>query len=65
MLDSLKERAKLAQEAYGSIKGITVNEIQGAMYGFPRIHLPQKAIDEAKVIDSCFVEAQNIHLLLL
>jgi hypothetical protein len=23
-------------------------EIQGAMYGFPRIHLSQKAIDEAR-----------------
>ena len=48
VLKSLKERAKLVKEAYSKIEGISVNEVQGAMYAFPRIELPQKAIEKAK-----------------
>jgi|UniRef100_A0AC35G975 alanine transaminase len=48
VLKSLKERATLVKEAYSKIEGITVNEVQGAMYAFPRIELPQKAIEKAK-----------------
>ena len=44
----MKERARLVQEAYGSLEGIECNPVQGAMYAFPKIHLPQKAIDAAK-----------------
>jgi len=45
----LKDRAKLVHEKLNNIEGITCNEVQGAMYAFPRIHLPQKAIDKATV----------------
>ena len=31
-----------------SIQGITCNEVEGAMYAFPRIRLPQGYIDEAQ-----------------
>ncbi|RCN41944.1 aminotransferase, class I/II [Ancylostoma caninum] len=48
VLDSLKQRATLVKEAYGSIEGIRCNEVQGAMYAFPQIELPQKAIDKAR-----------------
>jgi len=48
VLDSLKQRATLVKEAYGSIDGISCNPVQGAMYAFPRIHLPEKAIAKAK-----------------
>ena len=34
-----------------SIEGVSLNEVAGAMYAFVRLHLPQKAIDEAKVLD--------------
>ncbi|MFH4974645.1 hypothetical protein AB6A40_001354 [Gnathostoma spinigerum] len=47
-LKSLKERAVLVKEAFGSIENITCNPVQGAMYAFPRIHLPPKAIAKAK-----------------
>lgn len=29
------------------MEGVTCNRAEGAMYLFPRIHLPQKAIDAA------------------
>uniref|UniRef100_A0AC35TPZ6 Alanine transaminase n=1 Tax=Rhabditophanes sp. KR3021 TaxID=114890 RepID=A0AC35TPZ6_9BILA len=48
VLSSLKERATLVKEAYGAIKGISCNPVQGAMYAFPQIHLPAKAITAAK-----------------
>ena len=35
-------------ELFNSIDGITCNEVQGAMYAFPRLHLPAKAIEAAK-----------------
>jgi len=36
-------------ETFDSIEGISCKEIQGAMYCFPRIDLPQKLLDHAKV----------------
>ncbi|MFH4974292.1 hypothetical protein AB6A40_001001 [Gnathostoma spinigerum] len=48
ILNSLKERAKLVQEAYGSLEGIECSEIQGALYAYPRLHLPHKAFAAAK-----------------
>ncbi|CAJ0578025.1 unnamed protein product, partial [Mesorhabditis spiculigera] len=48
VLASLKERATLVREAYGSIEGITCNPVQGAMYAFPQIHLPEKAVKKAE-----------------
>uniref|UniRef100_A0A915PKV4 alanine transaminase n=1 Tax=Setaria digitata TaxID=48799 RepID=A0A915PKV4_9BILA len=47
-LNSLKSRADAVCKAYDSIDGITCNSVQGAMYAFPRIHIPQKAVDKAK-----------------
>lgn len=33
------------------MKNITCNEVEGAMYAFPRIHLPDRAIEEAKKVN--------------
>lgn len=49
VLGQLAEKAKMVTETFNSIPGITCNTVQGAMYAFPRIHLPKKAIDAAKV----------------
>lgn len=49
MLSNLAEKAKLTEEIFNTVPGITCNPVQGAMYTFPRITLPQKAIDKAKV----------------
>ncbi|XP_054717236.1 alanine aminotransferase 2-like [Uloborus diversus] len=48
ILQSLKDRAILITKALNSIKGIRCNEIAGAMYAFPRLELPEKAIQKAK-----------------
>ncbi|CAD5208139.1 unnamed protein product [Bursaphelenchus xylophilus] len=50
VLDSLKERAKMVSEAYNSIEGVKCNAVTGAMYAFPNIELPQKAIEMAHAV---------------
>merc|ERR1711962_647479 len=47
-LDSLKRRAKLVAETLNSIEGFNCNTVQGAMYAFPQITLPEKALEAAK-----------------
>ncbi|KAG2638387.1 alanine aminotransferase 2-like [Panicum virgatum] len=48
ILSSLARRAKALEEAFNSLEGITCNKAKGAMYLFPRLHLPQKAIGTAQ-----------------
>ena len=48
VLSELKIKAKMATEAFQSMPGLSCNEIQGALYAFPRIHLPPKAIEVAE-----------------
>ncbi|EAT38208.1 AAEL009875-PB [Aedes aegypti] len=48
VLTSLKERAKLVADAFNSFEGFSCNPVQGAMYAFPRIQLPEKAIQAAR-----------------
>merc|ERR1712151_96401 len=43
----LKERADLLASTFNDMKQITCTDIEGAMYGFPRIHFSQKFIDNA------------------
>ena len=50
MLGDLKYKAQLTTQTFNSIEGVSCNEVMGAMYSFPRIHLPEKAIQAAKVI---------------
>ncbi|KAJ4814609.1 Alanine aminotransferase 2 [Rhynchospora pubera] len=51
ILQSLARRAQALEEAFNSMEGVTCNKAEGAMYLFPRIHLPQKAIDAAKAVN--------------
>ncbi|CAL1542845.1 unnamed protein product [Lymnaea stagnalis] len=48
VLAKLKEKAELITKLFNSIEGITCNEVMGSMYAFPRIYLPEKAIQAAK-----------------
>merc|ERR1719289_445681 len=48
VLAGFAARAKLVAETFNSMEGITCNTVQGAMYAFPQIHLPEKAIAAAK-----------------
>lgn len=38
----------MAASTFNSIEGISCNPVQGAMYAFPQLHLPPKAIEAAK-----------------
>ncbi|KAM9322234.1 alanine aminotransferase 2-like isoform 1-T1 [Pholidichthys leucotaenia] len=46
-LRALAEKAKLTEQVLNTVKGISCNPVQGAMYSFPRITIPEKAIKEA------------------
>ncbi|KAL1367204.1 hypothetical protein HN51_021249 [Arachis hypogaea] len=48
ILSSLARRAKTLEEAFNTLEGVTCNKAEGAMYLFPQIKLPQKAIEAAK-----------------
>ena len=50
VLGTLALKAKLTAEKFNSIPGIKCNNVQGAMYSFPQITIPPKAIEKAKVI---------------
>jgi alanine transaminase len=49
ILSSLKRRAKTLVGALNSLQGVTCNEAQGAMYAFPAITLPPRAVAAAEV----------------
>merc|ERR1719231_86217 len=44
LLDSLKRRAAKVTAALNSIEGIECQPVQGAMYAYPTISLPPKAV---------------------
>ncbi|KAG5387034.1 hypothetical protein IGI04_038504 [Brassica rapa subsp. trilocularis] len=48
ILSSLATRAKTLEEALNKLEGVTCNRAEGAMYLFPCINLPQKAIAAAE-----------------
>ena len=48
ILASMFSRAKLIAEALNKLPGLSCNAAEGAMYLFPRIHLPAKAIAAAE-----------------
>lgn len=48
VLSQLKKKAQIITELFNSIEGIKCNEVMGAMYAFPRIFLPPKAIAAAE-----------------
>jgi len=50
-LKNLAEKAKMTFDAFNSIEGIKCNPVQGAMYAFPRLLLPKKAIEKAKSLN--------------
>ncbi|XP_076012208.1 alanine aminotransferase 2 [Genypterus blacodes] len=48
VLDALAEKAKMTEETLNSVPGIKCNPVQGAMYAFPQIFIPPRAIQEAQ-----------------
>uniref|UniRef100_A0A7N8XI35 alanine transaminase n=1 Tax=Mastacembelus armatus TaxID=205130 RepID=A0A7N8XI35_9TELE len=45
-LSALAEKAKLTEQVLNTVQGISCNPVQGAMYSFPHITIPEKAIKE-------------------
>ena len=45
---SLSDRAKLVSDTLNLIEGFSCNTVQGAMYAFPQLHLPEKVIAKAE-----------------
>lgn len=52
VLNNLAKKAKLTEDMFNKIPGVHCNPLQGAMYAFPQIFIPSKAIEEAKVSQS-------------
>merc|ERR1719189_1623118 len=48
VLASLARRAEMVASSLNSIPGLSCNTVQGAMYAFPRIMLPDKAVAAAE-----------------
>lgn len=48
-LKALAEKAKLTEQVLNTVEGISCNPVQGAMYSFPRVTIPEKAVKEATV----------------
>ncbi|KAK8551344.1 hypothetical protein V6N12_039989 [Hibiscus sabdariffa] len=48
ILSSLARRAKTLEDAFNKLEGVKCNKAEGAMYLFPRIELPEKAIKAAE-----------------
>lgn len=48
VLDALALKAKITEQILNSVPGIKCNPVQGAMYAFPQIFIPPRAIQEAQ-----------------
>ena len=48
ILSSLRRRATIVADALNGCTGISCQPVQGAMYAFPSVRLPAKAVEEAK-----------------
>ena len=47
-LASLRRRAQVVTRAFRSLPGVTCNDTEGAMYAFPKLELPRKAVEAAE-----------------
>ncbi|KAM3626003.1 uncharacterized protein V6R79_021123 [Siganus canaliculatus] len=50
VLDALAHKAQLTEQILNSVPGIKCNPVQGAMYAFPRIFIPPRAVQEAQAL---------------
>jgi len=48
ILASMQRRARMITDTFNSMEGVVCQEADGAMYSFPRVHLPPGAIQAAK-----------------
>jgi alanine transaminase len=50
ILSSLARRAKMMTEAMNELEGVSCNAAEGAMYVFPRLRLPERAVKAAEAV---------------
>lgn len=48
VLGNLAKKAKLTEDMFSQVPGIHCNPLMGAMYAFPRIFIPAKAVEAAQ-----------------
>lgn len=48
VLGALAQKAKMVTDTFNTMDGVSCNVVQGAMYAFPKLSLPQKAVEAAK-----------------
>ncbi|KAF7657852.1 hypothetical protein LDENG_00021220 [Lucifuga dentata] len=48
VLDALAQKAMMTEQILNSVPGLKCNPVQGAMYAFPQIFIPPRAIQEAQ-----------------
>ncbi|CAF1125354.1 unnamed protein product [Rotaria sp. Silwood1] len=48
IVNRLKQKAELVSQLFNSVEGVRCNAVMGAMYAFPRVEIPEKAIQHAK-----------------
>ncbi|CAM9412512.1 unnamed protein product [Chrysoparadoxa australica] len=48
ILASMKRRARLITDAFREMEGVNCEDVEGALYAFPRVHFPPKAEEAAK-----------------
>ncbi|CAB3257521.1 unnamed protein product [Arctia plantaginis] len=48
LMKSFATRAKMVEKMFNDMEGVSCNVVQGALYAFPRIEIPPKAIEAAK-----------------
>merc|ERR1712039_625867 len=49
VLSSLKRKAQLVTKRLNEVPGVSCQVVEGAMYAFPKVELPPKAIEAAKL----------------
>lgn len=47
---ALRQKARMLTKTFNEMTNVTCTEIEGAMYGFPRVHFSQKFIEEAQAV---------------
>jgi len=48
IFDGLKRKSKMVYDSLNAIEGVSCQPLEGAMYAFPKIELPRKAIEAAE-----------------
>ena len=48
-MDSYQRKAGITTKMLNSLKHVSCNPVTGSLYAFPKVILPQKAVEEAKV----------------